>query len=224
MDFSEVFQTSIKFLCYSNDPWRIGAQSFVNHTSPTGLPKISIRFSQNQNHYENLNLLHCFDSFSAENRFTCDCRLAWVYDLSNRTRNEDLRESLSKIECTLGKKTYYSNDPRQTQSVDSTLLEPTFDDDGDYIEDAAENESTVEEKPEVVNLFKLGKEQLPCPEELIGPTDGPNPRESKGLLDLPWGHSGVSAIRPSSSSTIFSAVARIFVSSVGLVMISSIRL
>lgn len=177
--------------------------------------------------YFHLNLIHPHFSVSssAENRFICDCRLAWVYDLSNRTRNEDLRESLSKIECTLGKKTYYSNDPRQTQAVDSTLQEPAFDDEGDYIEDAAENESTIEEKPEVVNLFKLGKEQLPCPEELIGPTDGPNPRESKGLLDLPWGHSGVSAIRPSSlSSTIYSAVACIFVSSVGLVVISSVRL
>ncbi|XP_065081760.1 connectin-like [Ochlerotatus camptorhynchus] len=159
-----------------------------------------------------------------ENRFICDCRLAWVYDLSNRTSNEDLRESLSKIECTLGKKTSYSNDPRHAQSVDPTLLEPAFDDDGEYIEDAAENEFTVEEQPEVLNLIKVGKERLPCPEELIGPTDGPYPRESKGLVDRSRGHSGVSAIRPSSSSTIYSAVACIFVSSVGLVMISSDRL
>ncbi|XP_055603707.1 connectin-like [Uranotaenia lowii] len=129
-----------------------------------------------------------------DNRFVCDCRLSWVYELSNRTRNEDLRENLHAIECTLGKKTLYGTDPMQP--LDNNFQD-VFDDEGDYIDDAAlENESTVEEKTEIVNLFKLGKENLPCPEELVGPTDGPNPRESKGLLDLPWGASGVSVLRP----------------------------
>ncbi|XP_058823714.1 connectin [Topomyia yanbarensis] len=161
-----------------------------------------------------------------DNRFVCDCRLAWVYDLSNRTRNEDLKENLHAIECTLGaKKNYYSTGAQQTQStLDNAFSENEFDEEGDYIEDAAlDNESTIDEKPEIVSLFKLGKEQLPCPEELVGPTDGPNPRESKGLLDLPWGHSGVSAIRPAGSSSTIVCIAAILVSSVGLVMVSSVR-
>ncbi|XP_055643941.1 connectin-like isoform X2 [Toxorhynchites rutilus septentrionalis] len=163
-----------------------------------------------------------------DNRFICDCRLAWVYDLSNRTRNEDLKENLHGIECTLSKKSFgssSSDSQRQQSQLDNSFLHNEFDEDGDYIEDAAlDNESIVEEKPEVVNLFKLGKEHLPCPEELVGPTDGPNPRESKGLLDLPWGHSGVSAIRPhGASNTILSAVAAL-VSFVGLVVIASVRL
>ncbi|XP_029727810.1 connectin-like [Aedes albopictus] len=159
-----------------------------------------------------------------DNHLICDCRLSWVYDLNNRTRNEDLRESLNKIECTMGNKNSYNSNPRQNQAPDSSFLESPLDEDGDYFEDAAlDNESIEEEKPEVVFLFKVGKDKLYCPEELIGPTDGPNPRASKGILDLPWMPSGGSAIRPSSSRTLVSALACILVSSVGLVVISSVR-
>ncbi|XP_053696116.1 connectin-like, partial [Sabethes cyaneus] len=164
-----------------------------------------------------------------DNRFICDCRLAWIYDLSNRTRNENLKENLHAIECTLGKQNYYNSVSQQTQAnLDNSFPENEFDEEGDYIEDAAlDNESTVQDtKPEIVSLFKLGKEQLPCPEELVGPTDGPNPRESKGLLDLPWGHSGVSAIRQSAvghSRMMLVSVVALFASSVGLVLISSVR-
>lgn len=161
-----------------------------------------------------------------DNRFVCDCRLAWVYDLSNRTRNENLREKLHAIECTLGRSDGGTAQQQQQQDSSATsFMDAEFDDEGDYIEDAAQdNESTVEEKPEVVNLFRLGKEHLPCPEELVGPTDGPNPRESKGLLDLPWGHSGVSAVRPSGSSSallVLCVAATLVVFSVGTAVIST---
>ncbi|EDS43243.1 reticulon/nogo receptor [Culex quinquefasciatus] len=166
-----------------------------------------------------------------DNRFVCDCRLAWVYDLSNRTRNEDLKEKLHAIECTLGKSPSDNALASQDSSAaaasasSSIFQDGELDDEGDYIEDAAQdNESTVEEKPEIVNLFRLGKEHLPCPEELVGPTDGPNPRESKGLLDLHWGHSGVSAVRPGggSSNALFGlCVAAASSLVVGTVMISA---
>lgn len=166
-----------------------------------------------------------------DNRFVCDCRLAWVYDLSNRTRNENLKEKLHAIECTLGKKSLFGETqpgqfPPAVPQDSSSFLDNEFDEEGDYIEDAAQdNESTVEEKPEIVNLFRLGKDHLPCPEELVGPTDGPNPRESKGLLDLPWGHSGVSAIRPGtgSSNTLLLVLSAVVVLSSAAVMISSVR-
>lgn len=43
----------------------------------------------------------------SDNNFICDCRLQWIFDLRNKTRNINLKESLEEIVCTLydGKKT-----------------------------------------------------------------------------------------------------------------------
>uniref|UniRef100_A0A182S5N9 Uncharacterized protein n=1 Tax=Anopheles maculatus TaxID=74869 RepID=A0A182S5N9_9DIPT len=34
-----------------------------------------------------------------DNRFLCDCRLLWLFDLRNNTKNEDLRYTLQHVEC-----------------------------------------------------------------------------------------------------------------------------
>ncbi|KAL1395498.1 hypothetical protein pipiens_011202 [Culex pipiens pipiens] len=34
-----------------------------------------------------------------ENKLICDCRLAWLFDLANTTKNDDLRHTLRQLEC-----------------------------------------------------------------------------------------------------------------------------
>lgn len=57
-----------------------------------------------------LSLSLCFayiyicSSFSlslADNKFICDCRLQWIFELKNRTRHLQLRDSLEELICTL---------------------------------------------------------------------------------------------------------------------------
>uniref|UniRef100_A0A1I8PQV6 LRRCT domain-containing protein n=1 Tax=Stomoxys calcitrans TaxID=35570 RepID=A0A1I8PQV6_STOCA len=42
-----------------------------------------------------------FLSFISDNNFICDCRLQWLYELKNRTRYPQLRDSLEDFICTL---------------------------------------------------------------------------------------------------------------------------
>lgn len=37
----------------------------------------------------------------ADNKFICDCRLQWIFELKNRTRHLQLRDSLEELICTL---------------------------------------------------------------------------------------------------------------------------
>ncbi|XP_052863376.1 connectin-like [Anopheles cruzii] len=137
-----------------------------------------------------------------ENRFICDCRLSWMYDLSERTRNEELRESLKSVECVMGQTT--EEPPRSPQASQYDFGQ--VDDDGDYIDDSAsENDALAHDAPQIVNVLKLGREELPCPEELAGPTGDPNPRESKGLFNLPWNNSAAGIQRHCSSGSIWLA-------------------
>ncbi|XP_017127384.1 connectin [Drosophila elegans] len=37
----------------------------------------------------------------SDNKFICDCRLQWIFELRNRTRHLQLRDSLEELQCTL---------------------------------------------------------------------------------------------------------------------------
>lgn len=50
----------------------------------------------NNNHNGVPVLIHLM---TTENRLVCDCRLRWIFDLRRKTKNEDLRQSLQRIEC-----------------------------------------------------------------------------------------------------------------------------
>uniref|UniRef100_A0A182K4I7 LRRCT domain-containing protein n=1 Tax=Anopheles christyi TaxID=43041 RepID=A0A182K4I7_9DIPT len=141
-----------------------------------------------------------------DNRFICDCRLSWIYDLSERTRNEELRENLKGIDCILGLTPEEPTRSPLASSYDFGQL----DENGEYIDDSAsENDALAKEVPQTVNVLKLGREELPCPEELAGPTGDPNPRESKGLFNLSWNSSTAGeryASSISSSSRVLLAI------------------
>ncbi|XP_016994908.1 connectin [Drosophila takahashii] len=47
----------------------------------------------------------------SDNKFICDCRLQWIFELKNRTRHLQLRDSLEELHCTL-------QDPKLSHFVD----------------------------------------------------------------------------------------------------------
>ncbi|KAH8270386.1 hypothetical protein KR018_009307 [Drosophila ironensis] len=55
----------------------------------------------------------------SDNKFICDCRLQWIFELKNRTRHLQLRDSLEELTCTLqDPKLSHFVDPVPTQILD----------------------------------------------------------------------------------------------------------
>jgi hypothetical protein len=115
-----------------------------------------------------------------------------MFDLKNRTKNDDLRDSLNRLKCTLdaGHSNMYN-----TNTLDNSIKNPHLqvtNNNADYSDDQEANDM------EVVDLFKVGIERLPCPEELSDPTEMPMSRESIGM-DLSWRSTGVRHVAVASS-------------------------
>lgn len=120
----------------------------------------------------------------------CDCRLSWLIDLKNQTKNEELRTALEEIECLLKK----SKDPlfHKTHKIFHNAIErPQHEpeDETEYYDDEPDGKT--------VTLMKLKSADLPCPEEASDPTELPLSRESIGF-DMSW----VKVVSSSTSSTL----------------------
>uniref|UniRef100_A0A336LLJ4 CSON010967 protein n=1 Tax=Culicoides sonorensis TaxID=179676 RepID=A0A336LLJ4_CULSO len=117
-----------------------------------------------------------------ENRLVCDCRLKWVFELRHKTKYDDMRQSLQRIECR-----YDGASNNQMVLSDNILLRQAPhgpNDDGQYEDEPAYDADLG--RANVIQLVSFGEEQLPCPQRLIAdPTELPLPRESIGM-DLSW--------------------------------------
>lgn len=127
--------------------------------------------------------------FRIANDLICDCRLRWVFNLEKHTRNEDLREYLHRIQCI-----EQPNTNKKVSSLDENTIQRESlglqDDDAMYYDGmtgyGTGNDESIRIKGEHVNnLLKILPEQLPCPQELMAPTELPLQRESIGM-DLSW--------------------------------------
>lgn len=97
--------------------------------------------------------------------------MSWMFDLRNRTKNEDLKDALSDIRCTIKDKAI-SHKPNDIYNNDINVkveYENEYNDDEGY------------EDPDSVKLLSLRVNDLPCPEELSDPTELPLSRESIGM-------------------------------------------
>lgn len=122
------------------------------------------------------------------NPFVCDCRLNWIYDLRNRTKNIDLRRSLDRMTCTLDKLLY--EQAKHTRSNNKFNFDHRVYNDDNL--DNYDNELNVFDDLQksiegnaMIELRKINVEHLPCTEELSDPTELPLSRESIGM-DLSW--------------------------------------
>uniref|UniRef100_A0A182UD95 Reticulon/nogo receptor n=1 Tax=Anopheles melas TaxID=34690 RepID=A0A182UD95_9DIPT len=156
-----------------------------------------------------------------DNRLLCDCRLLWLFDLRNNTKNEDLRQALQQVECLYDIKGIYGppalahGQPKEygrSQPHDTVVFdEEYYDDTGHrkpgvvlqqkkYGPSRAGPDGGGPDKGQLqpVTLMKLRKDTiLPCPKELDEPTELPLSRESIGL-DLGW-RSSVTAMSDSAT-------------------------
>ncbi|XP_059621071.1 connectin-like [Phlebotomus argentipes] len=122
----------------------------------------------------------------SDNRFVCDCRLMWIYDLKNRTTNHELARSLKEVDCML-----YDRNSVPEEIFSNTVKEKN-DRNGDYYDDAGydnQGDTFAFEQRDIdvgrkVQVLDFGAENLPCPEELSDPTEVPLSRESIGMVDL----------------------------------------
>uniref|UniRef100_A0A1B0CSF8 Connectin n=1 Tax=Lutzomyia longipalpis TaxID=7200 RepID=A0A1B0CSF8_LUTLO len=124
----------------------------------------------------------------SDNRFTCDCRLLWIFELKNRTQNDELRRSLQDVECVL-----YDRNSVPEEIFTNAVKEKNDRVPGDYYDDAGydnQDDTFVLDHRDVfddgqkVQLLRFGAENLPCPEELSDPTEVPMSRESIGMVDM----------------------------------------
>lgn len=115
--------------------------------------------------------------FPTENDLICDCRLSWLIELKNQTKNDDLRLSLEEIECLLKK-------PKDAFQKTSKILHNAID---RPPQDAEDETEYYDDEPDgkTIQLMKLKSSNLPCPEEASDPTELPLSRESIGF-DMSW--------------------------------------
>lgn len=157
--------------------------------------------------YIDVNNFLLFFSVS-ENRFICECRLRWIFDLHNQTKNRELKQSLERITCTLEHTHQVINDNtlEHTHQVinDNTLNDPRYQIqfetaprpmqpmDFDVHNDLSMPSNNIEEQrrqrprplvTEKVELLNLNPNQLPC-ETVTDPTELPLQRESVSGYDI----------------------------------------
>lgn len=144
-----------------------------------------------------------FHSLLLGNHLTCDCRLRWVFNLSKNTKNEDLRESLHRIQCVLAPKPTHLNTDF-FGGIENTFKKPLHHphnmpdmDLDEYGYEELSYGADVETSNvrigtgQLSSLLKLKSETLPCPQELVEPTELPLQRESIGFMgDLSWRSNG----------------------------------
>lgn len=119
-----------------------------------------------------------------DNEFICDCRLAWVFDLKNRTKNFELRYSLEEVECMMKTKERPTAG-RIKVNVDDVLKKQVMNDEIEYYEDESIDDKTK------TNLVQIKQRDLPCPQEYREQFEHPSTREFIGF-DLSWIRSSAS--------------------------------
>lgn len=116
-----------------------------------------------------------------DNEFVCDCRLAWIFDLKNRTKNFELRYSLEEIEC-MTKTKERPTAVRVKVNVEDVMKKQVLNDDIEYYEDESYDDKKTSQ------LLQLKQKELPCPQQYREQLEHPSTREFIGF-DLSWIHS-----------------------------------
>ncbi|XP_031339828.1 connectin-like isoform X1 [Photinus pyralis] len=121
-------------------------------------------------------ILHNFHNgnghfYLADNKFVCDCRLAWMHALRNEAKGEKIREALDKLTCHLQKADGESSIKPHADAVlnrrpnTSTGLDYAGEDVDDtvYYDDDDEDEQPQKSSPENLRrVLEIPPSELPC--------------------------------------------------------------
>lgn len=112
--------------------------------------------------------LNFFSFHLLDNDLICDCRLSWLIELKNQTKNELFKETLDKVECTMKQD---SNFHKTSRIVHNTIDNPhQVNSEGlDFYDD--------DEEGKTIRLLELKPSDLPCSEDTSDPTELPLSRE-----------------------------------------------
>lgn len=113
-----------------------------------------------------------------DNEFICDCRLAWIFDLKNRTKNFELRYSLEEVECMMKTKER-AIVAHVKVSVDDVMKKQILTDEIEDYEDESYDEKRT------TQLLQIKPKDLPCPQQFREQLEHPSTREFIGF-DLSW--------------------------------------
>lgn len=113
-----------------------------------------------------------------DNELICDCRLAWIFDLKNRTKNFQLKYSLEDVECMMKTKERPTGG-RIKVNVNDVMTKQTSADETEYYEDESYDEKKM------TQLLQMKQRDLPCPQQYREQLEHPSTREFIGF-DLSW--------------------------------------
>lgn len=165
-----------------------------------------------------------------ENHFICECRLRWIFDLHNQTKNRELKQSLERITC-MFEPTHQVindntlNDPRyQIQFETSMGARHTQPLDFDIHNDLSVTTNQLNERHskiysssgEKVELLSLNSNQLPC-ETVTDPTELPLQRESVSGIEI-------GGFKLFSSSATSNVVTNVIATTILVIMSTAINL
>jgi hypothetical protein len=128
--------------------------------------------------------LLCFLLSLPDNEFICDCRLAWIFDLRNRTQNFELKYSLEEIECSMKTKERLAGVRVKVNPND--VLRPA-NDGVEYYDDESYEEKAM------TQLVQIKQKELPCPHQYREQFEHPSTREFIGIDISSWIGSPASA-------------------------------
>lgn len=150
--------------------------------------------------YKFVYLMYIF-LYVSDNKLTCDCRLAWMFDLRARTKNIDIRRAIESISCSISRPSLVSHDiPDASQyNIENPYPITEYDEMGNVLaegnhqnqmmfhrKESATSNNEFHTDKNIVLLMHIGVDNLPClPVQDTDPTELPLPRESIGL-DLSW--------------------------------------
>jgi hypothetical protein len=111
-----------------------------------------------------------------------------MFDVEARTRSEELRRTLRRVKCHLENGLHHLHHPNRVDLFDNSINEHVRapgSGQGNDEDTSTYYDDEVADTTGAIELFKLGTDELPCPEELVDPTELPLSHKSMGV-DLSW--------------------------------------
>lgn len=128
----------------------------------------------------------------SDNPFICDCRLKWVYELHEQTKNIYLKQALEELKCAMDDNYFGEILNSRRLSYDNEIYQENKQE--NYENDVHAIESNFNKKHNNVILLTIRPNELPpCADVVTESSEVPLSRESIGL-ERNWFSNGTQSI------------------------------